>query len=200
MISEIPWPFLIDTYDVALAAELWRQGRFDKPYVSQFHRQSRPGLILTEMMAGKSEVDEFLTSVVYTSEVVETLSRLPILRDAPSEFLGYIQGGAFTGNFWSKEDGAAIPNLTPYAGLEGFVGHVVLYQRGVRVIFDHLISRATEARDLTEGIPARVRIIDGGSQRSFGHGWSLWDAYAARIAGRRPYPIHYIQGIFDLDK
>src|SRR4051794_40920191 len=110
-VNDVPSSLLVDAFDVAVAADLWRRGAWSAQGYVAICRSTPTGVAIPETMAGNAHVDAFLSDWVYDAQLVAQLRSLPALRYIDGEFWDVLAGLGFTGALRDK-----LPDGTRFTG------------------------------------------------------------------------------------
>ena len=180
--NRVPAEVLTDSVDVALAFALFRDGRWDRPVTTSFASEPNELNAKGMVMAGSDFFADFLNRFRFEGELLQHLMSQDCLAHVPESFWAFLEGTGFGGSAKALPEGQWFPRSESYASLTAKAGEYVLYRSGIATIFDICISAASEVMPLVEAAAGRAPILDGGSQYSLGHGWSLWVAAGKRTA------------------
>ena len=150
-------------------------------------------------MAGGEDARDTVTTFEYDDALIGQLRTLDVLAQVPPPFWDGIEGLRFSGELHLLPDGELFRPGAEMASISGHLGEVLLFRHVVDVILAYQVGRATSAHEarheLTDAARAHgvkhVRLIDGASCWTVGHGWSLWLTRALEVVGGRPYPFRF---------
>src|SRR4051794_10203717 len=111
----VPWPFLTDSLDVAVAAALWSDQRWDRPVRVNLASSGNPWGTDLHIMAGTEPLGEFLSAFRFQGEVVTRLRLQDCLAHVSDEFWRFLEDVRFTGHVVVLEDGERFHTHAPYA-------------------------------------------------------------------------------------
>ena len=169
---------LTDLYQLTMMNGYFKNNMHKKVCVFDiFFRHN--GIITYSVAAGLEQAAQYLTSINFSDEDIKYLSNLKIFQ---SDFLEYLKGFKFTGDFYSVAEGTVVFPGEPIATIKATAIEAQLVETALLNIINHQTLIATKASKVTFAASGG-KVMEFGLRRAQGPDAGLYGARAAVIGG-----------------
>lgn len=170
---------LTDFYELTMANGYMQNGLRDKiAYFDMFFREV-PDNGGFAIMAGVSQMIEYLKNLHFSSEDIEYLRSKNIFCE---EFLNYLQNFQFSCDVWAIPEGTPIFPGEPIVIVRGPVIQAQFVETMILLTINHQSLIATKANRIVRAAQGRA-VMEFGTRRAQGYDGAMYGARAAYIGG-----------------
>lgn len=186
-----------DLYQLTMLASYFHEGRHETPAVCELFVRRLPKNRRFLVAAGLTQALNYLREVRFTDEQVESLRRVPGMRDAMShEFVEYLRGFSFRGDVFAVPEGSVMFANEPLVRVEAPLGQAQLVETFLLSVINHQTAIASKAARIVLAAKGRP-VLEFGTRRT--HPEAAVDvaraAYVAGFAGTSNVEAHHRFGV-----
>ncbi len=170
---------LTDFYEITMANGYFQSGKVDEiAYFDMFFR-SVPDHGGYAIMAGVSQLIDYLDNLSFTDEDIEYLREKELFCE---DFLTYLRDFKFTCDVWAVPEGTPIFPQEPIVTVRGPVIQAQFVETMILLTINHQCLIATKANRIVRAARGRP-VMEFGTRRAHGAAAAIYGARAAYIAG-----------------
>lgn len=171
-----------DLYQLAMAAAIFDNRRSHEQATFEMFVRSLPKTRSYLITAGLEEVLDYLHSLHFTGEQIDSIRRHPSFRNVSSEFFDYLAQFKFTGDVWAMPEGSAVFANEPMLRISAPIIEAQFVETYILATMNFQTMIASKAARMVTAAKGRS-IIEFGTRRAHGSEAGLLAARAAYLCG-----------------
>jgi nicotinate phosphoribosyltransferase len=176
------YPLSTDLYQFAMAAALFDNHLHHERATFEMFVRSLPKSRSYLIVAGLEQVLDYLHTLQFTGDQIDTLRHHPAFKNASHEFFDYLSGFKFTGDVWAIPEGTAAFANEPMLRISAPIVEAQIVETYILATMNFQTMIASKAARIVTAAQGRS-VIEFGTRRAHGSEAGLAAARAAYISG-----------------